>query len=134
MIAKMLRLFVFLSLLFISLPVKAATAAVQGSGIKVDPYTWDMGQVKKGEVIERVFNLKNESDRVWNITGINNTCSCTGSDIKDKTISAGKSTEVKVKFNSRGYSPGPVQQYIYISTDDPSHPVLKFTLKIEVIE
>ncbi len=123
----------FLIFLFVCFPVKAP-AAGQESALKVDLYTWDLGRVKEGQVLERVFDLRNESGRVWNITGINTSCSCTVSEVKDKTIFAGKSTKVTVKFNSRGYSPGTVKQYIYVSTDDPNRPILKFTVKVEVTE
>jgi hypothetical protein len=107
---------------------------IQENTAKVDPYTWDMGQIKRGEVLKRLFNLKNESDRVLNITGINTSCNCTVSEVKNKTLLPGQSTEVTVRFNSRGYSPGPLQQHVYINTDDPNRPVLKFTVKIEVIK
>jgi hypothetical protein len=44
-----------------------------------------------------------------------------------------ESTLLEVKFNSKGYS-GPTQQYIYVHTDNLDNPVLKFTIKAEVIK
>lgn len=136
----MRRLIIFLLFLFISSPPGECYAQVQRqpnrpeNTSKPDPYTWDLGRIKRGEVLKRSFNLKNESDRVLNITGINTSCNCTVSEVKNKTLLPGQSTEVAVRFNSRGYSPGQSRQHVYINTDDPDRPVLKFTVKIEVIE
>ena len=101
---------------------------------KATPYTWDLGKVKKGEKLERSFVFKNESDKILNITGINTSCGCAGSKVKNKTLLPGQGTEVIVSFNSRGYSPGPLKLYIYINTDDPDQLVLKFTVKVEIVE
>jgi hypothetical protein len=111
-----------------------AQAANQESADNLQPYTWDFGQVKTNTVIKRSFNFKNESGRTLNITGINTSCGCTGSQVKNKTLLPGQSTEVIVSFNSRGYSPGPLKQYVYINTDDPNQPVLKFTVEIEIVK
>lgn len=134
------RPIIFLLFLFIFFPLGECYSQVQRqtnrpeNTSKPDPDTWDLGQIKRGKVIKGSFDLKNESGRVLNITGINTSCDCTGLEVKNKTLLPGQSTEVSVKFNSRGYSPGPLKQYIYINTDDPNRPVLKFTVKIEVVK
>jgi len=137
---KLLRLVMFLLFLFMPFPLVTCypqvqmPAANQENAAKIDPYTWDMGQVKKGEVLKHSFSFKNESDRILNITGINTSCGCIGSEVKNKTLLPGQSTEITVSFNSHGYSPGPLKQHVYINTDDPDHPVLKFTVKVEIVK
>jgi len=101
---------------------------------KEEPNTWDFGKIKKGSTEERQFIFKNETGRLLTVTGVNTSCGCTGSTIKDKTLLSGMSTEVDVKFNSKGYAVGPVTQYVYIAIDDPQNPVIKFTVKIQVVE
>jgi len=135
-----LRLVIFLLFLFINFAFAESYSQVKmqpflkENRAEVVSYTWDLGQVKKNQIIKRSFSLKNESQRTLNITGINTSCDCTVSEVKNKTLLPGQSTEVVVRFNSHGYSPGPVQQHVYIHTDDQVHPVLKFTVKVEVIK
>jgi len=139
---------VFLVFLFMFFPVlgcHAQDAAAPQAGedkaklveqaeTKEEPNTWDFGKIKKGSTEERQFIFKNETGRLLTVTGVNTSCGCTGSTIKDKTLVSGMSTEVAVKFNSKGYAVGPVTQNVYIANDDPLTPVIKFTVKIEVVE
>ena len=110
------------------------TKLVEQAQTKEEPNTWDFGKIKKDSTEERQFIFKNETGRLLTVTGVNTSCGCTGSTIKDKTLLSGMSTEVVVKFNSKGFAVGPVTKYIYIAIDDPQNPVIKFTVKIEVAE
>jgi hypothetical protein len=136
---------VFLFMLFPVLGCHAQDAAAPKAGEdtaklveqakpKEEPNTWDFGKIKKDSTEERQFIFKNETGRLLTVTGVNTSCGCTGSTIKDKTLVSGMSTEVAVKFNSKGYAVGPVTQNVYIANDDPLTPVIKFTVKIEVVE
>jgi hypothetical protein len=107
-------------------PVEAQT--------KEEPNTWDFGKIKKGTTEERVFIFTNETGKALAVTGINTSCGCTGTTIKDKKIGAGESTEVTVKFDSKGYHLGPTTKYIFIAIDDPKNPVIRYAVKIEVVE
>lgn len=101
---------------------------------KADSYNWDFGKVKEGQIAEHVFTLKNKSNKVLTITGINTSCSCTSSEIKDKTLLPGKSTKVTVRFNSKGYVPAKISQHVYVNTDNPDNPVLKFKIQAEIVK
>jgi hypothetical protein len=133
-----IRLAIFFIFLFINFAFAEANSQVnmqpvlKEDRLEVSPYTWDLGQVKKNQVIKRIFSLKNESQKALNITGINASCACTVSEVKNKSLLPGQTTEVAIRFDSRGYSPGPIQQHVYIHTDDEADPVLKFTVKVEV--
>lgn len=131
MTTGMRRSAVFLILLFLYF---SPNACYPQEALKKEERVWDLGRVKRNAVIKRAFSFKNDSGRAMNITGMNTSCSCTVTAAKDKSLLPGQSTEVEVKFNSRGYSPGAVQQHVYINTDDPNRPVLKFTVKAEVTE
>jgi hypothetical protein len=98
-----------------------------------DPFTFDFGKVKEGEVLKHEFILKNEASKILNIKDVNTSCGCTVSEVEKKSLSAGESTVIKVKFNSRGYS-GPTQQYIYIHTDNLDNPVIRYIIKAEVVK
>jgi len=97
-----------------------------------DPYSWDFGQARQGVVLRYNFVLKNESKNILNIKEINTSCGCAVSQVKKKTLLPGESTLIEVKFDTKGYS-GVVQQYIYVHTDNLENPILKFTIKAEVL-
>lgn len=98
-----------------------------------DPYTWDFGQVKEGEVLKHEFLLKNETAKALNIKEINTSCGCTASQVKKKTLLPQESTLIEVKFDSKGYS-GQTQQFIYVHTDSLDNPIIRYTIKAEVVK
>lgn len=96
-----------------------------------DPYSWDFGQVKAGEVVKHRFSLKNDTAKTMNIKGTYTSCGCTASTAGKKTLYPGESTFLEVNFNSTGYL-GAVQQFVYVNTDSLDKPVLRFIIKAEV--
>lgn len=98
-----------------------------------DPNAWDFGKVKQGEVAKHSFTLKNDSGKTLNITSVNTSCGCTVSEVKKKVLLPKESTAVEVKFNSKGYS-GDVQQFAYVNTDRADNPIIRFTVKANVIK
>ncbi|MDD5668578.1 MAG: DUF1573 domain-containing protein [Candidatus Omnitrophica bacterium] len=98
-----------------------------------DPFVWDFGQIKQGTEVNHVFTITNESQQPIKIKDINTSCGCTASEVKKKDLAPGESTEIGVTFKSSGYS-GPVQQFVYVHTDKPEDPILKLTIKAEVIK
>jgi hypothetical protein len=105
-----------------------------GSLTKVAPDVWDLGQVKTGKVVTGVFAFKNDADKTITVSSIQTSCGCTGSTIKEKTLAPAASTEVTVRFDSKGYRPGPVEQFLYINTDNADNPVIKYIIRVKVIE
>ena len=98
-----------------------------------DPYAWDFGQVKQGEVLSHTFTLKNDSLKTLNIKEVTTSCGCTSSVIKKKTLLSQEGTSIEVKFNTKGYS-GPTKQYIYVHTDSLDNPVIRFIIKAEIVK
>jgi hypothetical protein len=101
---------------------------------KKETNTWDLGEVKKGESITRAFVFKNDAAKTITVASIQTSCGCTGSEIKDKTLASGQTTDVTVKFDSKGYNAGGLEQFIYINTDDTENPVIKYTVKVAVVD
>ena len=115
----------------------------------IDPYTWDFGQVREGQIVKHAFRLQNESDKTITIKDTHTSCGCTTSEIKKRVLRPGESAEIGVSFNSKGYS-GEVKQFIYVNTDDIDtstslgingersrtidNPVIRFIIKAEVIK
>ncbi len=95
--------------------------------------SWDFGRVQAGQVVKHVFTFINTSPSLLAINAINTSCGCTVPEVKKKSLAPGESTEIEVSFNSLGYA-GPVQQYVYVHTDQADNPVVKFTIKAEVFK
>jgi hypothetical protein len=98
-----------------------------------DIYMWDFGQVKEGEVLEHSFILRNSKDKPVVIVNMHTSCGCTVSETQKKHLLPGEYTQINVKFHTQGYS-GKVEQYVYVHTDDVSVPIIKFSVKAEVVK
>lgn len=96
-----------------------------------DNSSWDFGKRQEGEILKHSFVLKNNSGETLNIKDINTSCGCTASQVQKKILSPGETTLIEVTFNTKGYS-GPVQQFIYVNTDSPKEPILRFIIKAEI--
>lgn len=98
----------------------------------VDPNEWDFGKVKQGEILKHDFLFRNKTPNILKITGINTSCGCTASQAKKNDLKPGESTMINVTFNSKGYS-GEIKQFIYVNTDNINLPIVKFTIKAQVV-
>ena len=101
--------------------------------INLDPNAWDFGQVKQGAVLKHDFILKNETNDILGINNIHTSCGCTASESDKKSLIPQESTAIKVTFNSAGYS-GPVQQFVYVNTDNADLAIIKYTIKAQVVK
>lgn len=120
----MLRL--FLCLLLLVFPVT-------GCYSQQDPYTWDFGRAKQGQIVKHNFILENKTAQTLNIKEVNTSCGCTVSEVKKKTLLPGENTLIEVKFDSKGYS-GKVQQFVYVHTDNLDNPIIRYIITAEVVK
>jgi len=75
--------------------------------VKFDKTVYDFGTVMDGEFVETTFLLTNVGKSDLIITDAKTTCGCTVPTWpKDKPITPGETTEIKVKFNTRGKGGG----------------------------
>jgi len=124
----------FLSLLMLFISTGCSTGQQpKEQGNSPDPYTWDFGQVREGQVLKHAFTLKNESSKTLKIKDINNSCGCTVSEAKKMALLPQESTTIEVKFDSKGYS-GITKQYIYVHTDDLDNPLIRFIIIAQVVK
>lgn len=120
---KIILIFAFLFLpLLVSYP----------QGLDIDPtHIWDFGEIKEGDIVEYTFILKNDSTEKMNITNIDTSCGCTVSSVAKKVLEVGEETEIKVKFDSKGYS-GKVTQFIFVNINRLNDPVVQYVIKADV--
>lgn len=98
---------------------------------KVNPNEWDFGKARQGTVLKHDFILKNETKDILKINNIHTSCGCTVSEADKKSLMPQESTAITVSFNTQGYS-GPVQQFVYVNTDNADPAIIKFTIKAQI--
>ncbi|MFA5090742.1 MAG: DUF1573 domain-containing protein [Candidatus Omnitrophota bacterium] len=94
-------------------------------------YYWDFGKVKTGVILSHDFIVRNNSQHVMHIKEITTSCGCAVPEIAKKVLSPGESTSMAVNFNTAGYT-GESKQYVYVNTDSPDNPILRFTIRAEM--
>jgi hypothetical protein len=132
----------FLCIFFLFLPFTLSSCYSQNSEViksdrdkpeTGDPFLWDFGKVKRTGILTHSFIIKNNFNQILNIKKVNTSCGCTASEVKKKTLMPGEDTLLEVRFDTKGYS-GPTQQYIYVHTDNLDNPILRFTIKADVVK
>lgn len=115
----------------------AAPAVTQGDLNKEEQAdasrSWHFGRVKEGGVVSHVFEFKNKTKKTLKIENISTSCGCTVSEVKKKQLSPGESAEISVKFKTKGYK-GATKQFVYVATDDPAEPLVRFTVEVDVLK
>lgn len=107
-------------------------AAHAGARLEVDPARVDMGEVRQGARVERVFRLRNSGDAPLVISQVKTSCGCTAALPSQTTFAAGETGELRAIFDSRGFS-GPVRKSIYLYSTDPARPAIEIVMQGKVI-
>jgi len=94
-------------------------------------FLWDFGKVKEGEVLRHEFILKNSRPLTLKIANLQPSCSCLSAKIKNKELPPQGSTVLTISFDTKGEF-GPVQQFVYLQTDNLDNPVLRYIIKARV--
>jgi hypothetical protein len=97
-------------------PEQKANAPV----IAFDNNTFNFADIKQGQKVEHVFTISNNGKSDLYIRKVKASCGCTAVSPADDMIPAGKSTTMKVIFDSRG-KVGKQNKTITIISNDPKH-------------
>ncbi|MBN1912980.1 MAG: DUF1573 domain-containing protein [Candidatus Omnitrophica bacterium] len=108
-------------------PVKLQVPLTQGQ----DPYFWDFGKVRAGEVLKHTFNLVNNGNTVMKLKRIDTSCGCTLSRTEKDVLAAGQSMPLEVTFNTQGYS-GEVEQFVYVYAEGSDSAVFRFMIRADI--
>ena len=95
----------FLLILTASTTLAFAQTAEKKDGpeITFEATTFDFGDIKQGDVVEHIFTFENTGNQPLIISNATTTCGCTASEYKKgEPIAPGETSQIKVKFNSRG--------------------------------
>lgn len=105
--------------------------AGKGPKIKFREESKDFGRVKQGEALTHVFVFKNEGDETLKIKSVRTSCGCAAALASNDEIAPGKSGEVKVTFDTRGYVQK-TSKYIYVESNDLSQSMTTLTLMADI--
>jgi len=72
--------------------------------ITFDEQLFEFGQITQGDVVEHVFAFTNTGKSPLILSNVKTTCGCTVPTWPREPIAAGESSEILVRFNSRGKS------------------------------
>ncbi len=101
-----MRVLASLFILFIGFGVVAQTvdAETDQSGPKItfaEP-AHDFGDITQGDVVTHVFKYENTGNEALVISNVRTSCGCTAPDWDREPLAPGATTEMSIKFNSRG--------------------------------
>ncbi len=91
----------------------------------------DLGKIKPDEEKTHVFTLENKGGETLMIERVQATCGCTATMLSEEQILPGKTGQLEVTFNPRGYE-GLVTKSIYIYSNDPEKERVKITIQADV--
>lgn len=96
--------------------------------IAFDNQTFNFGAVKQGESVEHEYKFTNNGKRDLIIRKTKASCGCTAIMPTENIIAPGKSSSIKMKFNSRGKK-GAQNKTITVYTNDPKNSEIKLRIK-----
>jgi len=105
-------------------------AAYPKTDISFDKTHHDFGTIQQGEVVETQFILKNIGKNDLYIDQAKASCGCTVPEVTKDPIKPGKSTPIKVKFDSNGKQ-GIVEKAILI-TCNSKNTVEQLFIKVNI--
>jgi hypothetical protein len=115
-----------------------ATAAGAGDSppaprIRVEPESFDFGNALPGRTLRKEFTIRNFGDAALELESVSTTCGCTAALAGTKRIEPGRSTPLRVTFQTRRFS-GKIERRVLVRSNDPETPLLEVRLSATVAE
>lgn len=105
--------------------------AEKGPRIQFNELSRDFGRVKEGDVLTHVFVFRNIGDETLQISRVTTSCGCAAALASEDQVAPGKSGEIKVTFNTRGYG-GRVSKSVQVHTNDPKERVKQLIVSADI--
>ncbi len=125
---------VLIIVIFVGIGVLLSNVSHQYSGppvLTVSEEVGDLGKIGPDEKQTYLFTLKNEGGEKLLIERVQAPCGCTATLLSEEEILPGKTGQLEVTFNPRGYE-GMVTQSVYIYSNDPENQRKKIAIKADV--
>ena len=120
----------FISSVLLAFSATFASAAPQ---IQVQNPSHNFGTLIQGKKLDHTFTVRNSGDSPLKISHIRPACGCTAVNASSPVVNPGKTSEIKVSFDSANFS-GSVSKTVAVESNDPSNPVITLTLTGTVSE
>lgn len=123
------------SSLFISFVLVSFSAAFASAApiIQAQQPSHNFGTLIQGKKLDHTFIIRNNGDTPLKISHIRPACGCTAVNASSPVVNPGKTSEIKVSFNSANFF-GTVSKTIAVESNDPSNPVYTLTLTGTITE
>ncbi|MGE5621044.1 MAG: DUF1573 domain-containing protein [archaeon] len=123
----------FRKIFFILFFITGFAAAQSAPKISVKPGHFELGNIKEGTVVTKIYTIKNEGSGVLNIKDVRVSCGCTAAKPAKNELKPGEATKLEVKFNSAGRM-GKQEKTVYIDSNDPANGTLQVTFAGNVVQ
>jgi hypothetical protein len=102
--------------------------------LKDKNYTWDFGDVKPDQKVEKTLVLKNTGTKELKIEDVSSSCGCTAALVTSDTIASGGETQLLVTYDPRvNKDKGTfIDRKVRIRSNDPAAPVAEFSITANV--
>lgn len=108
----------------------------QRSEIMIEPKIFDFGEVEFGEIVEQIFEVKNNGNEILEIKRVSTSCGCTKAKIDKEKLEPNESTTLLVTYDSgamgRTVIGKKVERFIYIRSNDPVNPQVEAVIYARV--
>lgn len=99
------------------------------SEIELEEPEWNLEDLSKGDIIEKIFKVKNIGNHKLVINKIRASCDCISIQILKGQAEPNEAAEIKVIYNTNMDSKIKETKYIYIQSNDPKIPVERISVK-----
>jgi hypothetical protein len=132
MIRKFFTASIMLSLMVFAVSAQSQSEArADGAEITFSESSKDFGDITQGDVVEHTFKFENTGSQPLIISNVLVTCGCTATNWPRDPIAAGKSSEITVKFDSKGKNGA--QNKIITVVSNAVNPREKVSIKSNVL-
>ena len=132
MIRKFFAASMMLSLMVFAVSAQSQSEApAEGAEITFSESSKDFGDITQGDVVEHTFKFENTGSQPLIISNVLVTCGCTATNWPRDPIAAGKSSEITVKFDSKGKNGA--QNKIITVVSNAVNPREKVSIKSNVL-
>lgn len=103
------------------LSLAGLSTALAAPQLVMERISHDFGVIRQGDKIDQVFRFHNKGDQVLQLSNLRSSCGCTAALLTAKRIAPGEIGELRLNFDSSGFS-GRVNKIVQMDTNDPLHP------------
>jgi Protein of unknown function (DUF1573) len=95
---------------------------------------YDMGTVVKGELAVAELSVRNLGEDSLIVEAVSTSCGCTKATLTPMVIPPGNEARLRVEYDSAVHEEdfGPIERYVFISSDDPDEEDVQIKLTVVV--